>query len=65
MRWNPWVQGGRKKLYVAREKIKVISMKLYFWDGTNLYVKGRDCGNLGTGLRFIRSTIFGAWGPRI
>ena len=40
-------------------------MKLYFWDGTHSYVKGRDCGKLGKRLRFIRNTIFGAWGPRI
>ena len=65
MRWNPWVQGDRRKLYVTQEKIKMISMKLYFQDGTNLYVKGRGWEHLGTGLRFIRNTIFGAWGPRI
>ena len=53
--WNKWVQGDLRKLYVARGKIKVISMKPHSPEDADLYVKGRGCRNLGTGLRFIRT----------
>ena len=53
--WNTWVQGDLRKLYVAGVKIKVMSMKPHSPEDTDSYVKGRGCGNLGTGLRFIRT----------
>ena len=53
--WNAWVQGDLRKLYVAGGKIKVISIKLHSLENADLYVKGRGCGNLGTGLRVIRT----------
>ena len=36
-------------------KIRVISMNSHSPEDTDSYVKGRGCGNLGTGLRFIRT----------
>ena len=51
--WKTWVQGDLRKLYVSRGKIKVISMKPHPLEDTYSYVKGRGCGNLGSGLRFI------------
>ena len=53
--WNIWEQGDLRKLYVTRGKIKVISMKPHSPEYTDSYVKGRGCGNLGTGLGFIRT----------
>ena len=51
--WITWVQGDLRKLHVPGGKIKVISMKAHSLEDTDLYVKGRGCRNLGTGLRFI------------
>ena len=34
---------------------KVISMKPHSLEDADSYVKGRGCGNLGTGLRFIKT----------
>ena len=53
--WNIWVQGDLRKLHVSGGEIKVISMKPHSPEDTYCYVKDRGCGNLGTGLRFIRT----------
>ena len=39
--WITWVKGDLRKLYVARGKIKVISMKPHSPEDTDLYLKGR------------------------
>ena len=54
-----------KNFMSVRGEIKVISMKPHSTEDTDLYVKGRGCGNLGTGIEVYKNTIFGALGPRV